>query len=146
MSFSVTKLRRRHCEKGRELLLLEADLPEGELPAATHLRQVTELLLDFAADNYLPRAQEALRQAAAEHATHRFFSYRYRVKLQKNLQSDPCRLTLTATLMQGNELLLCRRLDTFWSKDLMLQLPPPVKRTSARSKAGRHASPAKKSK
>ena len=119
----TSKAFRRHCIGGRELMVLEYDLPSGSAPAAMHFRQMVLALLHFAETTYLPPATAELQQAVGQQAIHRFFSYRYRVKLQKNVQKGLSHLMLSATLYRGNELLLQHDLDTVWEPTLSLQLP-----------------------
>ena len=119
----LSKAIRRHCLGGRELLVLEYDLPSGSTPAATHFCAMVQALLRFAEETYLPIAAAQLQDAVAKQAVHCFFSYRYRVKLHFSNQKECAQLTLTVTLLHGSKLLQRERLITLWEPTLSLQLP-----------------------
>lgn len=106
---------------GREVLSLQAELPEGESPAAAHLRELVITLLEHAEQQLLSTAPKELRVLSEKGELHRFFSYRYRVKLQTSTQNSLFRIVLAATLRRGAELLFTRELVTLWNTDLTLQ-------------------------
>lgn len=123
MFFPISPLQRHHRRRGREFFSLEADLPTGDTPAAAHFRRMAELLSDFAEKTYLPQAEGALDAALQNGQGHRFFSYRYRVKIEIAQENGYALLALTVTLSTGGHILFCNRLITYWDAALSLQYP-----------------------